>query len=170
MNNIIIYYNILIYNFSIIDISVCKYDSVCFFSIIILSLSIINLNLYYILEMSIISRINKIIDTKVGYNIIKNNKLNRSSLRNSNCYRQNFDNFTGIINEKDILSNIDNTAKNDDIIKDNSTGMYDYLTCLKNGVVEKKSKYTNMTVREFDYCMYSEFELCMYSKYEFCIL
>ena len=118
--------------------------------------------------MSIISRINKIVDSKLLYNIIKNNKLNRMSVRNSNCYRKNFDNFTGIINEKDILTNIHNT-KNPDIIKDNSTGMYDYLTCLKNGVVEKKSKYTNMTVREFDYCMYSQFEMCMYSRYEFCI-
>jgi hypothetical protein len=133
--------------------------------------------------MSVLTRsIKKRFNYKLGYDIIKKNnmslsqdysniKFNRHSVRNrnSNCYREKFDNFTGITREKDILSKINNTTKNSYIIKDNSTGMYDYLTCLKAGVVEKKSKYTNMTVREFDYCMYSEFEMCMYSRYEFCI-
>ena len=130
--------------------------------------------------MSLVTRsIKKRFDYKLVYDIIKKNnislsqdysniKFNRHSVRNNNCYREKFDNFTGIIREKDLYSKIHNT-KNSDIINDNSSGMYDYLTCLKAGVVEKKSKYTNMTVREFEICMYSEFEMCMYSRYEFCI-
>jgi hypothetical protein len=130
--------------------------------------------------MSVLTRfIEKKFNYKLGYDIIKKNnislsqdysniKFNIHSVRNNNCYREKFDNFTGIIREKDLYCKIHNT-KNSDIIKDNSTKMYDYLTCLRNGVVEKKSKYTNMTVREFEYCMYSEFEMCSYNRYEFCI-